>query len=65
MRILGTTQTSQLRSAEHPAPGTDLAAIAGARILLVEDNELNQEVAMELLQQAGFLVDIADNGAIA
>jgi two-component system sensor histidine kinase/response regulator len=65
MRILGTTQTSQLRSAEHPAPGTDLAAIAGARILLVEDNELNQEVAMELLHQAGFLVDIADNGAIA
>lgn len=65
MRILGTTQTSQLRSAEHPAPGTDLAAITGARILLVEDNELNQEVAMELLHQAGFLVDIADNGAIA
>jgi two-component system sensor histidine kinase/response regulator len=65
MRILGTTQTSQLRSAEHPAPGTDLAAIAGARILLVEDNELNQEVAMELLHQAGFLVDVADNGAIA
>lgn len=65
MRILGTTQTSQLRSAEHPAPGTDLAAIAGARILLVEDNELNQEVAMELLHQAGFLVDIADNGTIA
>lgn len=65
MRILGSTQTSQLRSAEHPAPGTDLAAIAGARILLVEDNELNQEVAMELLHQAGFLVDIADNGAIA
>lgn len=65
MRILGTTQTSQLRSAEHPAPGTDLAAITGARILLVEDNELNQEVAMELLHQAGFLVDIADNGALA
>ncbi|MBR7793974.1 PAS domain S-box protein [Undibacterium sp. FT147W] len=65
MRILGTTQSSQLRSAEHPAPGTDLAAITGAHILLVEDNELNQEVAMELLQQAGFLVDVAENGALA
>ena len=39
-----------------------LAAIAGARILLVEDNDLNQEVACELLQDAGLLVDIAENG---
>ena len=39
-----------------------LAAIAGARILLVEDNDLNQEVARELLQDAGFLVDVAENG---
>jgi len=39
-----------------------LAMIAGARILLVEDNDLNQEVARELLQDAGFLVDVAENG---
>ena len=39
-----------------------LASIAGARILLVEDNDLNQEVARELLQDAGFLVDVAENG---
>ncbi|KAF0221629.1 MAG: hypothetical protein FD176_3100 [Rhodospirillaceae bacterium] len=43
----------------------DLAAIQGARILLVEDNDLNQEVAAELLSDAGFVVDIADDGAIA
>jgi CheY-like chemotaxis protein len=30
--------------------------------LLAEDNEINQEVASELLQQAGFVVDIANNG---
>lgn len=42
-----------------------LATIAGARILLVEDNELNQEVASELLRDAGFVVDIAGNGQIA
>ncbi|MDP3876190.1 MAG: response regulator [Methylobacter sp.] len=42
-----------------------LASISGARILLVEDNDLNQEVAMELLRDAGFVVDLAENGQIA
>jgi two-component system sensor histidine kinase/response regulator len=42
-----------------------LATIAGARILLVEDNELNQEVALELLREAGLVVDLAENGQIA
>lgn len=36
--------------------------ISGARILLVEDNELNQQVASELLQQAGMVVEYALNG---
>ena len=42
-----------------------LADIRGARILLVEDNELNQEVAIELLRDAGFVVDLAENGQVA
>ena len=42
-----------------------MAAFAGARLLLVEDNDLNQEVARELLLTAGFSVDIADNGQLA
>ena len=42
-----------------------LATLAGARLLLVEDNDLNQEVARELLLSAGFNVDIADNGQLA
>jgi len=42
-----------------------LAPLKGARILLVEDNELNQEVATELLVDAGFVVDLAENGQIA
>ncbi len=37
----------------------------GARILLVEDNEINQEVAMEILQGYGLLVDIANHGGEA
>ena len=39
-----------------------LAAVKGAHLLLVEDNELNQEVASELLRDAGFIVDVAANG---
>ena len=31
-------------------------------ILLVEDNDLNQQVACELLQAAGFTVDVAGDG---
>jgi CheY-like chemotaxis protein/HPt (histidine-containing phosphotransfer) domain-containing protein len=36
--------------------------IQGARVLLVEDNEINQQVAMEILQGAGITVTIANNG---
>jgi two-component system sensor histidine kinase/response regulator len=42
-----------------------LAALAGARILLVEDNEINQEVALGLLDGFGFMVDVAGNGQVA
>lgn len=38
------------------------AHLRGAKILLVEDNEINQEVALELLQSAGLVVTIANNG---
>jgi len=34
----------------------------GTRVLLVEDNEMNQQVAVELLEASGLIVDIADNG---
>ncbi len=39
-----------------------LKAIDGAHILLVEDNEINQQVAQEILAGAGFKVSIANNG---
>ena len=35
------------------------------RILLAEDNELNQEIAVEILSEEGFSVEVADNGQIA
>ena len=34
----------------------------GKRLLLVEDNELNQEIALEILQEAGFKVQLAHHG---
>jgi CheY-like chemotaxis protein len=36
--------------------------IRGARILLVEDNEINQQVAQEILESAGLTVSLANNG---
>lgn len=42
-----------------------ISAFHAERLLLVEDNELNQEIAAEILQEAGFSVEIAGNGQIA
>ena len=39
-----------------------LAPIKGARLLLVEDNELNQQVAIDLLELGAFHIDVAENG---
>ncbi|MFZ5484299.1 MAG: response regulator [Pseudomonadota bacterium] len=47
--------------ASAPAPGH----LAGLRVLLVEDNEINREFAIELLRGEGIEVDTAENGAIA
>ena len=56
-------------AAHHALPAMPdekaLQAIAGAHILLVEDNELNREVAGDLLSDAGLQVDMAFNGQIA
>ena len=40
-------------------------AVRGARILLAEDNDINQQIACELLQDVGFVVEVAENGLIA
>ena len=45
-----------------PEAADDLARLRGARVLVVEDNELNQQVASELLGSADIEVDIAANG---
>jgi two-component system sensor histidine kinase/response regulator len=54
---------SSLKSGEISV--VDLEDIRGARLLLVEDNVINQQVAEEILTTAGFAVDVAENGKIA
>ena len=50
---------------EATAPQKKKPTPRGKRILLVEDNELNQEIAQTILEDAGFVVEAANNGAVA
>ena len=61
MTAIGQKQTGA-ENCILPETGSDFR---GRCILLVEDNELNSEIAVEILNEYGFLVDIAENGAVA
>ena len=50
--------------ASEPAQPT-AADLKGKKLLLVEDNELNREIALEILKETGFVVDTAEDGAVA
>lgn len=43
----------------------DTAGFKDKRLLLAEDNELNREIAIEILSNYGFIIDTAENGAQA
>jgi CheY-like chemotaxis protein/anti-sigma regulatory factor (Ser/Thr protein kinase) len=58
-------QPQPVAALAEPPTEAALAALRGARILLVEDNDINQIVARELLLEFGVVVDVADNGRIA
>ena len=51
--------------AAQTGPDFDVDLLRGARVLLVEDNEINQEVAVGQLEDANIFVDLAENGAEA
>ena len=67
MRLLGhaTEDGPSTRSGHNSSAMDALAGLRGARVLVAEDNEFNQQIAMELLSEAGFVVDIAANGRVA
>ena len=60
LTAIGHTQTE----VQDILPGKN-ADFRGRHILLVEDNELNREIAVAILHEYGFLVDTAENGAVA
>ena len=65
---------SDLRNVLNRCCGTEVAVsaeqeeeydFAGKKILLVEDNEMNREIATEILEEAGLLVETAEDGSLA
>jgi two-component system sensor histidine kinase/response regulator len=62
-RLFGAATASPATASAPTA--LDVSALAGARALLVEDNEINQLVATALLDGLGIAVDVAGDGAIA
>ncbi len=59
-------RVSQAPVAVRPEPSTDTTdCLAGVRILIVEDNDFNLEIARVILEEAGAIVTAAENGRIA
>jgi len=67
MQLVGhsSAPAQPMASVKHSALEDEMHCIAGARILLVEDNEINQMVACEMLRSVGLQVDVAENGQIS
>jgi CheY-like chemotaxis protein len=63
MQAFGKVEARRLVATVQKDQKSDMVrSIRGARILLVEDNEINQQVAQEILEGEGFVVTIANDG---
>ena len=58
-------QPADTQSYIEKAQGYDENCFKGKRILLAEDNELNRELAEAIFTEAGFLLEMAENGKLA
>ena len=61
-RVLGSCMGGK---AEDNLASSSHKSFEGKKILLVEDNELNREIALEILKEHGFSVSTADDGSVA
>ncbi|MGZ3236556.1 MAG: 7TM diverse intracellular signaling domain-containing protein [Burkholderiaceae bacterium] len=58
--LMKDVQHVAIKNEQQPIPRFD-----GCKVLLAEDNEINQQIALEMLNLAGIKVDIVDNGMLA
>ncbi len=66
LRDILVAATGNKLGAQQEESVSDLPAdFSGTRLLLTEDNELNREIAVELLTDRGFIVETAEDGTVA
>ena len=59
------TALGKKQAKENVAAVVEMKSFKGKRLLLVEDNDLNREIAFEILKKYGFIVETAENSKIA
>lgn len=47
---------------EEEIENVEIVSFEGRRVLLVEDNEMNREIATDILEEQGIIVDVEDDG---
>lgn len=65
LRLEHQTEVPDAQIAEQNVSGEEELDLSGLRLLLVEDNEINREIATFLLSDEGFVTECAENGQIA
>lgn len=65
LRLASEQDVSQTTQDDTPGEAEPAVDFSAKRLLLVEDNEINREIAVMLLSQAGFQVETAENGQAA
>ena len=59
------TALEQMKNRGSLPPASEAGSFRGKHLLLAEDNDLNREIALEVLDEYGFVIDTAENGSAA
>ncbi|SHN50058.1 PAS domain-containing hybrid sensor histidine kinase/response regulator [Desulfovibrio litoralis] len=62
LSVFSLESNNQINNTNNLSQSPDFTSLKGVRVLLAEDNEMNQMIAQELLEEQGVIVDIANNG---